>query len=155
MRAAVDILSPYMVTDEAHAKGTIVLATVRGDVHDIGKNLVDAILSNNGYKVINLGIRQPAASVVEAVKEHGACAIGLSGLLVSSTEIMREDLEVFRHSDIGIPVLCGGAALTEKFTKNMLEPAYGSDVHYCKDAFSGLKAMEKISATTLLRHKDS
>lgn len=144
MRAAVDILSPHMVTDEAHAKGTIVLATVRGDVHDIGKNLVDAILSNNGYKVINLGIRQPAAHVVEAVKEHKACAIGLSGLLVSSTEIMREDLEVFRHNEISIPVLCGGAALTEKFTNEALALAYGSEVHYCKDAFDGLKVMEGL-----------
>lgn len=145
MRAAVDILSPHMTTDEAHTKGTIVLATVRGDVHDIGKNLVDAILSNNGYEVINLGIRQPAASVVEAVKKHGACAIGLSGLLVSSTEIMREDLEVFRHNDIGVPVLCGGAALTEKFTNETLAPAYGSDVYYCADAFAGLKTMEQLT----------
>lgn len=145
MRAAVDILSPHMTTDEAHAKGTIILATVRGDVHDIGKNLVDAILSNNGYKVINLGIRQPAASVVEAVKKHHACAIGLSGLLVSSTEIMREDLETFRHNEISIPVLCGGAALTEKFTDSVLAPAYGSSVHYCVDAFAGLKVMEHVS----------
>jgi len=155
MRAAVDILSPHMQTDEAHAKGTIILATVRGDVHDIGKNLVDAILSNNGYRVVNLGIRQPAANVVEAVKEHKACAIGLSGLLVSSTEIMREDLEVFRHNGIDVPVLCGGAALTEKFTRDALAPTYGSDIYYCKDAFAGLKAMEKISEAAILRHKDS
>jgi 5-methyltetrahydrofolate--homocysteine methyltransferase len=118
------------------------LATVRGDVHDIGKNLVDAILSNNGFRVINLGIRQTATSVMEAVQKHAADAIGLSGLLVSSTEIMREDLEVFRHNDISVPVLCGGAALTNKFVQEVLKPAYESEVYYCADAFDGLKAME-------------
>jgi 5-methyltetrahydrofolate--homocysteine methyltransferase len=145
MRASIEMLSEHLKSDEAHQRGTIVLATVRGDVHDIGKNLVDAILSNNGFRVINLGIRQTASSVMDAVQEHSADAIGLSGLLVSSTEIMREDLEVFRHNDISVPVLCGGAALTEKFTQEVLGPAYESDVYYCADAFGGLKAMEEIA----------
>ncbi len=144
MRAAVDLLSPHLKSDEAHRRGTIVLATVRGDVHDIGKNLVDAILSNNGFRVINLGIRQPATKVMDAVRTYGAHAVGLSGLLVSSTEVMREDLEVFRHSGLSVPVLCGGAALTEKFTREKLVPAYDADVYYCADAFDGLRRMETI-----------
>ncbi len=144
MRAAVNLLSPHLAKGAAAERGTIVLATVRGDVHDIGKNLVDAILANNGYKVINLGIRIGAAAVMEAARAHHADAIGLSGLLVSSTEIMREDLEEFRHQGLTMPVLCGGAALTEKFTREVLAPAYGAPVHYCKDAFDGLKAMETI-----------
>jgi len=144
MRRAIDILSPHMKADEAHSRGTIVLATVRGDVHDIGKNLVDAILSNNGFKVVNLGIRQGSANVIDAVRAHNADAIGLSGLLVSSTEIMREDVEIFRNSNLNIPVLCGGAALTEKFTQDVLARTYDAEVYYCADAFDGLKYMEKI-----------
>lgn len=145
MRAAIDIIAPHMDASAAVAKGTIVLATVRGDVHDIGKNLVDAILSNNGFKVINLGIRQPARAIIDAVKAHSADAIGLSGLLVSSTEIMKEDLEVFREEGLSIPVLCGGAALTKSFTDNALATTYGSKVYYCADAFAGLVAMEEIT----------
>lgn len=144
MRAAVDLLSPHMAVNEASRKGTIVLATVRGDVHDIGKNLVDIILSNNGFRVVNLGIRQPAAAIIEAVAAENAKAIGLSGLLVSSTEVMREDLEVFRDAGLSLPVLCGGAALTPSFVKEILGPTYGSHVYYCRDAFAGLQAMEEI-----------
>ncbi len=145
MRAAIDLVSPHLKAGEAAHRATIVLATVRGDVHDIGKNLVDAILSNNGFKVVNLGIRQPAAAVIEAAREHRADAIGLSGLLVSSTEIMREDLKIFREAGLGIPVLCGGAALTESFVNDRLAPAYGAPVAYCRDAFAGLSEMERVA----------
>ncbi|MBT3181596.1 MAG: dihydropteroate synthase [Deltaproteobacteria bacterium] len=144
MKAAIDILTPRMKDGEVVSKGTIVLATVRGDVHDIGKNLVDAILRNNGFKVINLGIRQPAKSIVDAVRANSADAIGLSGLLVSSTEVMLDDLKEFREEGLSIPVLCGGAALSLSFVKEFLHPAYGSDVFYCEDAFAGFRAMQQI-----------
>jgi 5-methyltetrahydrofolate--homocysteine methyltransferase len=145
MRRAIDLLAPHMKASEEIRKGTIVLATVRGDVHDIGKNLVDIILSNNGFRVINLGIRQPALTIMEAVRQQGADAIGLSGLLVSSTEVMRQDLVAFRDGGIDVPVLCGGAALTPSFVKNTLAPTYGGRVYYCADAFAGLSAMEKVA----------
>ncbi len=145
MRAAIDLVTPHMKGGEAGGRGTIVLATVRGDVHDIGKNLVDAILSNNGFRVINLGIRQPAGAIIEAARAQRADAIGLSGLLVSSTEIMREDLAAFRDAGLDVPVLCGGAALNESFVKKALAKAYGGEVVYCQDAFTGLKAMERIA----------
>ncbi len=145
MRASIDLLTPYMKGKKAIDRGTIVLATVRGDVHDIGKNLVDAILSNNGFRVINLGIRQPAQSIVEAARTNSANAIGLSGLLVSSTEVMREDLKMFKDAGLNVPVLCGGAALTESFVKEALAKAYDGEVCYCPDAFSGLKEMERIA----------
>ena len=145
MRLAIDLVAPYMKANEEIRKGVIVLATVRGDVHDIGKNLVDIILSNNGYQVINLGIRQPALAIMEAVREQAASAIGLSGLLVSSTEVMRQDLVTFRDGGIDVPVLCGGAALTPSFVKNTLAPVYGSQVCYCADAFAGLTAMKEIA----------
>jgi len=145
MRAAIDLVTPHMKGGEASLRGTLVLATVRGDVHDIGKNLVDAILSNNGFRVINLGIKQPAGAIIEAARAQRADAIGLSGLLVSSTEIMREDLAAFRDAGIDVPVLCGGAALTESFVRKSLANAYGGEVVYCPDAFTGLKAMERIA----------
>ena len=145
MRAAIDLLTPHLKSGECGEKGTIVLATVRGDVHDIGKNLVDAILSNNGFKVVNLGIRQSAAAIAEAAQAHGADAVGLSGLLVSSTEVMREDLALFKEMGLGIPVLCGGAALTRAFAEGALSGAYGGRVYYCADAFAGLVAMEEIA----------
>lgn len=147
MRAAVDILADHLKAEEGASRGTIVLATVRGDVHDIGKNLVDAILSNNGFKVINLGIKQPAAAIIEAAKDAAADAIGLSGLLVSSTEVMREDLVLFREAGLKVPVLCGGAALTESYVAGALSDAYEREVLYCPDAFSGLAQMERISGT--------
>lgn len=143
MRAAIDLITPHMKGEEVGERGTIVLATVRGDVHDIGKNLVDAILTNNGFKVVNLGIKQPATAIVEAARAQAADAIGLSGLLVSSTEIMREDLVAFKKAGLGVPVLCGGAALTKSFVEEALSNAYGAEVVYCPDAFSGLKAMER------------
>jgi 5-methyltetrahydrofolate--homocysteine methyltransferase len=144
MREAINTLGPRLKAGDAASKGIIVLATVRGDVHDIGKNLVDIILSNNGYKVVNLGIRQPISAIMDAARENGADAIGLSGLLVSSTEVMKEDLETLKHQGVRIPVLVGGAALTRKFTESTLQKSYGGPVHYCEDAFAGLKAMEKI-----------
>lgn len=144
MRAAIDLVSPHMKGDGEVARGTIVLATVRGDVHDIGKNLVDAILANNGFRVVNLGIRQPASAIVDAARAERVDAIGLSGLLVSSTEVMREDLAVFREAGLKVPVLCGGAALTASFVEDALAKSYGSSVVYCPDAFSGLKEMERI-----------
>ncbi|MBN1282588.1 MAG: homocysteine S-methyltransferase family protein [Proteobacteria bacterium] len=145
MRAAIDLLAPHMSGGEASHRATIVLATVRGDVHDIGKDLVDAILANNGFRVVNLGIRQPAAAVIAAAREHKADAIGLSGLLVSSTEVMREDLCIFREAGLNVPVLCGGAALTGSFVKGRLSPAYGGRVAYCPDAFAGLREMEIVA----------
>jgi 5-methyltetrahydrofolate--homocysteine methyltransferase len=146
MRAAIDLLSPYMKDSKVAVKGAIALATVRGDVHDIGKNLVDAILSNNGYQVYNLGIKQSAAAIIDAVKKNQLDAIGLSGLLVSSTEVMREDLATFRDNGINIPVLCGGAALTRDFVESVLRPVYAGEVHYCKDAFDGFRKMETITS---------
>ncbi len=145
MRAAIDLTTPHLTAGEQIHRGTIVLATVRGDVHDIGKNLVEAILANNGFKVVNLGIRQPASAIIEAVRAQKANAIGLSGLLVSSTEIMREDLELFREAGLTIPVLCGGAALTPAFVEGTLAKAYNGPVRYCADAFAGLTEMERIA----------
>lgn len=146
MRAAIDLISPHMKGSGVAKRGTIVIATVRGDVHDIGKNLVDAILANNGFRVVNLGIRQPATAIIDAAIANKADAIGLSGLLVSSTEAMREDLVTFRQMKISIPVLCGGAALTESFVKKTLAPTYGATILYCADAFAGLAAMEEIAS---------
>ncbi len=145
MRAAIDLISPHMKAHERVHRATIVLATVRGDVHDIGKNLVEAILANNGFRVINLGIRQPASAIIEAARAQKADAIGLSGLLVSSTEVMREDLALFREAGLSVPVLCGGAALTQNFVDEVLARAYGGDVSYCADAFAGLSEMERIA----------
>ena len=146
MRAAVDLLKPHLKAGEAASRGTIVLATVRGDVHDIGKNLVDIILSNNGYKVINLGVKQPAHEIIEAALKYKADAIGLSGLIVQSCMVMKEDLAEMAHREIKIPVICGGAALTRKYVENDLQKAYGGTVHYARDAFDGLKIMSVIAS---------
>lgn len=125
-------------------KGSIVLATVRGDVHDIGKNLVDIILTNNGYTVYNLGIKQPINQIIEAYEQHGADAIGLSGLLVKSTVVMRENLAVLNERRIEAPVILGGAALTRKYVEEDLRPEYGGPLFYAKDAFAGLHLMDRI-----------
>ena len=146
MKAAVAHLQPRMERVGQDSRGKIVLATVRGDVHDIGKNLVDIILTNNGYKVYNLGIRQPIGNVINAWKEHGANAIGLSGLLVKSTLVMREDLEMLNEHGITVPVILGGAALTRKYVENDLRRVYKGEVHYAKDAFEGLELMGRIAA---------
>ncbi len=144
MKKAVAYLERFMEKKEGQERGRIVLATVRGDVHDIGKNLVDIILTNNGYKVLNLGIKQPVEAIMKAALEHHADAIGLSGLLVKSTQIMKEDLEEMNRRGIKIPVICGGAALTERYVERDLAGAYHGKVYYGRDAFSALKIMEEI-----------
>jgi 5-methyltetrahydrofolate--homocysteine methyltransferase len=145
MKAAVALLERHMERVEGQQKGTIVLATVKGDVHDIGKNLVDIILTNNGYKVVNLGIKQPIATILNAAIEHRADAVGLSGLLVKSTVVMRENLEEMTRQGLGIPVILGGAALTRRYVEDDCVRAYGSGrVAYARDAFDGLDLMEKV-----------
>ncbi len=144
MKAAVACLQPHMEKVEGQSRGKLVLATVRGDVHDIGKNLVDILLTNNGYTVYNLGIKQPINNVIAAYKEHQADAIGLSGLLVKSTIVMREDLEVLRELGLNPPVILGGAALTRKYVEQDLRLVYGGPLHYAKDAFEGLHLMAQI-----------
>ncbi|MGI8626779.1 MAG: methionine synthase [Geodermatophilaceae bacterium] len=149
MKTAVAYLEPHMeASDDTGGKGTIVLATVKGDVHDIGKNLVDIILSNNGYTVVNLGIKQPIATIVDAAQEHRADAIGMSGLLVKSTVIMKENLEELNSRGIAetYPVLLGGAALTRAYVEHDLAAMYHGDVHYARDAFEGLRMMDTILA---------
>src|SRR5438034_3470856 len=130
---------------EGSQKGTIVLATVKGDVHDIGKNLVDIILTNNGYEVKNLGIKVPISQFVEAVEEFGADAVGMSGLLVKSTLIMRENLEELNSRSLEhIPVLLGGAALTRSYVERDLREVYKGRVFYGKDAFEGLHTLDDL-----------
>ena len=123
----------------------MVLATVKGDVHDIGKNLVDIILTNNGYKVVNLGIKQAAETIIHAAQEHRADAIGLSGLLVKSTLEMKYVIQDLQMQGLKYPVICGGAALTRKYVEDDLRREYKSAVFYAEDAFAGLHAMEKLS----------
>ena len=145
MKAAVAYLEPHMVKVEGQEKGIIVLGTVRGDVHDIGKNLVDIILTNNGYKVVNLGIKVPLTQIVEAAREHKAHAIGMSGLLVKSTVVMRENLEEMSRQGIDIPVMLGGAALTRNYVEDDCVQAYAcGKVVYARDAFDGLHLMDKV-----------
>ncbi len=144
MKAAVAHLEPHMDKVTGASRGKLVLATVRGDVHDIGKNLVDIILTNNGYTVYNLGIKQPIGNVINALREHTADAIGLSGLLVKSTLVMREDLEVLNEQGITVPVILGGAALTRKYVEEDLRTVYRGEVYYARDAFDGLKLMGEI-----------
>ncbi|WP_137124827.1 methionine synthase [Roseomonas sp. HF4] len=145
MKAAVAYLEPHMERVEGQEKGTIVLATVKGDVHDIGKNLVDIILTNNGYRVVNLGIKVPLADMVAAAKEHRAHAIGMSGLLVKSTVVMRENLEEMSRQNLDIPVMLGGAALTRNYVEDDCVRAYACGrVAYARDAFDGLHLMDKV-----------
>jgi 5-methyltetrahydrofolate--homocysteine methyltransferase len=146
MKAAVAHLEPHMERVEGQERGTIVLATVKGDVHDIGKNLVDIILTNNGYRVLNLGIKVPLADMVAAVRENRAHAIGMSGLLVKSTVVMRENLEEMSRQGLEIPVLLGGAALTRNYVEDDCVRAYASGrVAYARDAFDGLHLMDKVT----------
>jgi 5-methyltetrahydrofolate--homocysteine methyltransferase len=150
MKAAVAHLEPHMERVEGQEKGTIVLATVKGDVHDIGKNLVDIILTNNGYRVVNLGIKVPLADMVSAAREHRAHAIGMSGLLVKSTVVMRENLEEMSRQGLDIPVLLGGAALTRNYVEDDCVRAYGCGrVAYARDAFDGLHLMDKVTGNAL------
>ena len=149
MKSAVRFLEPFMEkTGGATAKGTMVLATVKGDVHDIGKNLVDIILTNNGYKVLNLGIKQPIEAILQAYNEHGADAIGMSGLLVKSTLIMRENLELMNERGIKVPVVLGGAALTRRYVEDDLKSLYNGQLYYARDAFAGLHTMDQLVGDT-------
>jgi 5-methyltetrahydrofolate--homocysteine methyltransferase len=145
MKAAVAHLEKFMEKIEGQTKGKIVLATVKGDVHDIGKNLVDIILTNNGYTVYNLGIKQPINDILKAWQEKKAHAIGMSGLLVKSVAVMKENLEELNAKGINVPVLLGGAALTRDYAEEDLANLYKGPLLYCKDAFEGLHAMDKIS----------
>jgi 5-methyltetrahydrofolate--homocysteine methyltransferase len=147
MKAAVAYLEPKMEKKAAGGqKGTIVLATVKGDVHDIGKNLVDIILSNNGFRVINLGIKQPGDSIIKAAQEHKADAIGLSGLLVKSTLEMKYVIQDLERQKLEYPVICGGAALTRKYVEDDLRREYSNAVFYADDAFAGLHVMEDLTS---------
>ena len=146
MKASVAFLQPYLDKVDGASKGKVVLATVKGDVHDIGKNLVDIILTNNGFTVINLGIKQPVANILHAAKEHSADAIGMSGLLVKSVAVMRENLQEMNAQEIKIPVLLGGAALTRAYAESDLGKLYHGPLFYCKDAFEGLHTMDRIMA---------
>jgi 5-methyltetrahydrofolate--homocysteine methyltransferase len=145
MKAAVAYLEPHMEKDDSGGKGRIVLATVKGDVHDIGKNLVDIILTNNGYEVHNLGIKVSIADMIEKASEVGADAIGMSGLLVKSTLIMRDNLEELNDRSLSeIPVLLGGAALTRSYVERDLRDVYEGRLFYGKDAFEGLRVMDRL-----------
>ncbi|MGW6418400.1 methionine synthase [Streptomyces sp. NPDC055055] len=146
MKTAVAHLEPHMEKSDAEGKGTIVLATVRGDVHDIGKNLVDIILSNNGYNVVNIGIKQPVSAILEAAEEHSADVIGMSGLLVKSTVIMKENLQELNQRELAAkyPVILGGAALTRAYVEQDLHEIYQGEVRYARDAFEGLRLMDAL-----------
>ncbi|WP_312677430.1 methionine synthase [Microbacterium sp.] len=146
MKTAVALLEPHMERTDEAGKGTIVLATVRGDVHDIGKNLVDIILTNNGYTVINLGIKQPIADIIAAAEAHDADVIGMSGLLVKSTVVMKENLQELTARGLGTrwPVILGGAALTRAYVEQDLAELFDGEVRYAKDAFEGLALMEPL-----------
>ncbi|MGW0793062.1 dihydropteroate synthase, partial [Streptomyces sp. NPDC002911] len=148
MKTAVAHLEPHMEKSDAEGKGTIVLATVRGDVHDIGKNLVDIILSNNGFNVVNLGIKQPVSAILEAAEEHRADVIGMSGLLVKSTVIMKENLQELNQRKMAAdyPVILGGAALTRAYVEQDLHEIYEGEVRYARDAFEGLRLMDALIA---------
>ncbi|MGI9101676.1 MAG: methionine synthase [Terriglobales bacterium] len=146
MKAAVAYLEPRMEKVEGRQKGTMVLATVKGDVHDIGKNLVDIILTNNGYKVVNLGIKQPADSIIKAAQQHNADVIGLSGLLVKSTLEMKYVVQDLQQQGLTFPVVCGGAALTRKYVEDDLRREYKSAIFYAGDAFDGLHVMDDLTS---------
>jgi 5-methyltetrahydrofolate--homocysteine methyltransferase len=144
MRAAFAVLKPHLPAGGDKGRGTLLLATVRGDVHDIGKNLVDMIVSSNGFHVVNLGVRQTPEDIIAAAREHQPDAIGLSGLLVESARAMKEYLEDFGEAGLAVPVICGGAALTRNYVENVLQPVYPAKVHYAKDALEGLRIMQVI-----------
>jgi 5-methyltetrahydrofolate--homocysteine methyltransferase len=144
MKAAVSHLEPFMEKADTAARGKVILATVKGDVHDIGKNLVEIILSNNGYRVINLGIKVPSDSLIQAYLEHKPDAIGLSGLLVKSAQQMATTAGDLKAAGIEVPLLVGGAALSQKFTSTRIAPAYGNAVCYAKDAMTGLSLMNRL-----------
>lgn len=144
MKTTVDYLNPYLTKQEKETETTLVIGTVKGDVHDVGKNLVDIILSNNGFKVINVGIKTHLETYLEAHKEHNVQAIGMSGLLVKSTAVMKDNLEAMAEMGMEIPVLLGGAALTRSFVDGFCRPIYKGPIFYCRDAFDGVIAMGRI-----------
>jgi 5-methyltetrahydrofolate--homocysteine methyltransferase len=146
MKAAVAYLEQFMEKVEGAEKGRIVLATVKGDVHDIGKNLVDIILSNNGYKVFNLGIKQPVENMIAEYQKTGADAIGMSGLLVKSTVVMKEDLVTLNERGLSPPVILGGAALNRRYVEQDLRAIYRGQLFYGEDAFDGLRIMDQLAA---------
>jgi 5-methyltetrahydrofolate--homocysteine methyltransferase len=159
MKAAVAYLEPHMDRvegDDGSGKATIVLATVKGDVHDIGKNLVDIILTNNGYRVVNLGIKQPITAILQAAEEHDADVIGMSGLLVKSTVVMKQNLEEINQRGAATrwPVILGGAALTRAFVDDDLAAVYEGEVRYARDAFEGLRLMDAIVAAKQAGEQD-
>ena len=153
MKAAVAYLEPKMEKKEGSQKATIVLATVKGDVHDIGKNLVDIILTNNGYRVVNLGIKQPSDTIIKAALAEKADAIGLSGLLVKSTLEMKYVVQDLHHQKLDFPVICGGAALTRKYVEDDLRREYNGGIFYADDAFAGLHIMEDLASPNGAREK--
>ena len=144
MKACVDQLNPFLPKIEKESETTLVLGTVKGDVHDVGKNLVDIILSNNGFKVINIGIKANIESFIEEAKKHNAHAIGMSGLLVKSTNEMKANLEELQNQNIKLPVILGGAALTKAFVDDFCRPIYDGAIFYARDAFDGVVAMQRI-----------
>lgn len=149
MKKTVDYLNPYLPKIEKKSTTTLVLGTVKGDVHDVGKNLVDIILSNNGYRVINLGIKVELDDFVRELKASNADAIGMSGLLVKSTQVMKENLEALQKEGIKVPILLGGAALNRSFIDEYCRPFYDGPIFYCKDAFDGVVAMSRIETGNL------
>ncbi len=158
MKTAVKFLEPLMEKVEGSTKGKMILATVKGDVHDIGKNLVDIILTNNGYDVVNLGIKQTIDQILDSYNEHKADAIGMSGLLVKSTLIMRDNLEIMNERGINVPVILGGAALNRKYVDAELVPLYNDKLFYARDAFDGLHAMDELTGkgdAETLGHRDA
>jgi 5-methyltetrahydrofolate--homocysteine methyltransferase len=158
MKAAVAHLEPHMEKDESASRGKVILATVKGDVHDIGKNLVHIILKNNGYTVIDLGIKCPPEELIKAVREHNPDMIGLSGLLVKSAQQMVVTAEDLKAAGVDLPVLVGGAALSEKFTASKIAVQYGKTVLYAKDAMNGLdlanRLMDPVAREALLKKND-
>lgn len=148
MKTAVSYLEPFLDRSDSNGKGRIVLATVKGDVHDIGKNLVDIILSNNGYDVFNIGIKQPISEILRAAEEHDADVIGMSGLLVKSTLVMKENLEEMNYRGVAArwPVILGGAALNRAYVEDDLATLYDGEVRYARDAFEGLRLMDALVA---------
>jgi 5-methyltetrahydrofolate--homocysteine methyltransferase len=144
MKATVDYLNPYLTKQEKETDTTLVIGTVKGDVHDVGKNLVDIILSNNGFKVINIGIKTELEQYLEEYRKGGVHAIGMSGLLVKSTAVMRDNLQAMAEMGITIPVMLGGAALTRSFVDEFCRPIYKGAIFYCRDAFDSVIAMGRI-----------
>ncbi|MCX6073023.1 MAG: methionine synthase [Campylobacterales bacterium] len=144
MKTTVDYLNPYLTKQEKDTDTTLVIGTVKGDVHDVGKNLVDIILSNNGFKVINIGIKTELEEYLDVMKSNEIHAIGMSGLLVKSTQVMKDNLEILREKGITIPILLGGAALTRSFVDDFCRPIYQGAIFYCRDAFDGVIAMSRI-----------